>query len=247
MFVNLSSSVDINSWVRESVNEALASYPLPVNAGPVAVDIGANVGGFCILAHGKFEKIYAFEPEKANYAILTQVLDQLNITNVEAFNTAVYSESNQTLDLKVHATADSLKTYGGKHSRDVTIVEVDNECITSIEETCETISLKDLMTTLKLDHIDYLKMDCEGAEYAILENFDDFHKITSIVMELHGFYGPERRGRLLELLSTHYYFMNIYRSGRWSIEEQISDCSQDYKDYKDVDNFMFLHKSVSWA
>ena len=156
---------------------------------------------------------------------------------------AVHSESNKALELKVYSPPDTEERWGGKHSMDVTAVEVENEHIYPLGETCETISLQDLIEALEIDHIDYLKLDCEGGEYPILENFNNFEKISMITLELHGFYGPQRRESLLERLSEHYYFLNIQQNGNFGLEELVAGSSQNYKDYKDVDNFLFLHKN----
>ena len=47
--------------------------------------------------------------------------------------------------------------------------------------------MEQVFDELNLKHIDFLKMDCEGAEYGILENLPNaiFDRITTISMEFH--------------------------------------------------------------
>tara|TARA_R100001086_G_scaffold26318_1_gene12383 strand:- start:85 stop:690 length:606 start_codon:yes stop_codon:yes gene_type:complete len=186
-----------------------------------AVDIGANVGGFCLHAHSKFEKIYAFEPLKQNYHILQQVILQRGLTNVEAYCNAVYSESGKAL---------SLVRPENNISGDVFCSEEGN---TLAIEKCETISLSDIIKTLNISKIDYLKMDCEGAEYDIFENFNDFDKIFIIALELHevGDYPLLKKEALLKKLHEHYVFIRNHK-GRVTVEEaRTSSEAQDYKDF----------------
>jgi hypothetical protein len=58
IFKNLSSKEEVNNWIKESAEECKASYYMPYSHErySVAVDIGANVGGFCINAHNHFKK-----------------------------------------------------------------------------------------------------------------------------------------------------------------------------------------------
>ena len=117
VFKNLASDEDIAHWLEASLKECKSTYPMLQQSLSVAIDIGANVGGFCVYANQNFKKIYAFEPEQRNYFILSNVIKQFNLTNVAAFNTAVYGQSSQTLALKKHA---------GSHSRDVSCATFGN-------------------------------------------------------------------------------------------------------------------------
>ena len=178
MFDNLSSTEKLNQWIAKSIKECKASYPILPNKLNIAVDIGANVGGFCVYAQEYSKKIYAFEPLVENFAILEQVLEHCQINNVEAYNTAIYSESGKELPLKL---------FGENCSGNVTCAQFDSHKLVETKQTCETISLNDMFEALNIRHIDYLKLDCEGSEYEILENFNDYDKISLICMEIHTF------------------------------------------------------------
>ena len=54
-------------------------------------------------------------------------------------------------------------------------------------ENVPTLSFKELRETYKIDHIDFLKVDCEGGEYDVFskENIEFLKKIPKIVTEFH--------------------------------------------------------------
>ena len=62
------------------------------------------------------------------------------------------------------------------------------------EEKVAALTLEEVQERLGFPWIDVLKMDCEGSEYAILENCD-LDRIGTIFIESHG---AERWRRLLE-------------------------------------------------
>ena len=192
-FDNLSTDDALNGWIRESIEECKSTYPMVGGELPVAVDIGANVGGFCIYARNNFQKIYAFEPEAMNYAVLQSVKEHYQLDNVEIFNTAVYGKSNTEL---------SLRSYSN-----------------------------------------YLKIDCEGSEYEILENFEDYHKISLIALEIHGFYGKKRKLDLLKRLSKHYHFADISKSAVGSLRDMIREVPS-LRELQDQHIFFLIHKSI---
>jgi FkbM family methyltransferase len=230
---NLSSQSKIQQWINKSVAECKASYPLIQKKLPVAVDIGANVGGFCIHAREHFDKIYAFEPYVPNYNILLQVKEQLNMDNIEIFNTAVTGKSNEKLLLKANQS---------EHSGDISCADFKNDNFTNLNETCETISLADLMDVLEIERINYLKLDCEGSEYEILEKFRDHHKISIIVMELHEYWGPSRKKDLLQSLNEFYYIVPSLRPQALELANVKKHALSDFKQLKGENNFFCLNR-----
>ena len=234
-FDNLSSSKRINKWINESYRECRASYPIPTK-GRIAFDIGANVGGFCIHAHKNFDRIYAFEPLIQNYSVTKEVLKSLKINNVDLFNTAIFSESGKIM-----------KMYSGNDScisGDVTLVlDGINKEQKDSGQTCETISLKDAMESLGVEKIDYLKMDCEGSEYEILENFYDYHKIDLICMEIHQLYGYDRKKKLLKMLENFYYLTDINKCGEISVNDAIQN--QVVDNFENLQNVLLINRNLT--
>jgi hypothetical protein len=86
----------------------------------------------------------------------------------------------------------------------------------SFERTVEVecCTLGDIFERFSLKKIDYLKMDCEGAEYEILENATSLlRRIRRISMETHT--TADRRPEDLEnLLSGHGFAVRLYGGSR---------------------------------
>ena len=64
--------------------------------------------------------------------------------------------------------------------------------------TLATVTLEQVMAEQQLDHIDVLKLDCEGSEFSILENTSSLDCIGAIVGEYHG------RERFLDLVARRF-------------------------------------------
>lgn len=70
--------------------------------------------------------------------------------------------------------------------------------------TVETVSLNDLLTEHKAPkHIDYLSIDTEGSEFAILEAFDFSARTFEVITCEHNF--SDNRDKIRGLLSNHGY------------------------------------------
>lgn len=131
------------------------------------VDIGANVGTFSIPA-SKYGTVYAYEPGRENFEILTMNI-QANNADVKAFNVAVGKEGN-----------DVIENCSG-HSR---LVSVGGEG----GNPCKVISFDEIVK--QVGDIDLLKMDCEGGEYDIVEYASDesLSRVKQICGELHSWF-----------------------------------------------------------
>jgi len=236
-FSNFSSDQSIKKWVNESYEECRASYPVP-KKGKIAFDVGANVGGFCMHAHKNFDKIYAFEPLIENYNVAEQVLKNLKIKNVDLFNTAIFSESGKTMKIYGNSNGDS------QISGDVTLVSDGVNTIQSDSgQSCETISLKDAMISLGINTIDYLKLDCEGSEYEILENFHDYDRVGMICMEIHGVYNNDRKMELLKKLYQHYHMVNTNENGVFSTGQALKK-AKPVEYYIDHANLLCINRNL---
>jgi FkbM family methyltransferase len=141
-------------------------YRLHTYANPeVIVDVGANIGAFSILAAHYYPhaKIYAFEPEPANFEILKKNIALNKLTNIVPICKAVSSKEGKAT-FYLSGTANhgmhSLQDFQSKGQK----IEVETTTLNS------------------LGHIDILKLDCEGGEYEILENGVNARRI---LMELH--------------------------------------------------------------
>jgi FkbM family methyltransferase len=148
-------------FLREIYKDKL----LVINEGDVVVDIGGNYGFFSLYAE-QFNpsKIITFEPSKKTFNYLTN-----NFTSGDLHQKAVsgvggiskFSENNSS-------SASSRLSIDGEYD-------------------VEVIGINDLFGYLGIDKIDYLKIDCEGAEKHIFEEIskETISKINKMVIEFH--------------------------------------------------------------
>lgn len=167
------------------------------NASRVIIDIGGHIGGFTLYAAAKAPdaRIIAFEPEPTNAAILRE-----NITNnhLESRVTVVENAvAAQAGTLTLHRTFSA--TGSGGHSLYDYAGEGDDVAVT-------VTTLPDIFTAHGIERIDFLKIDCEGAEYDMLYQLPDdfFARIGFIALEYHHFSADPRHNgpALTEYLRT---------------------------------------------
>lgn len=138
---------------------------IKINEGDIVVDVGANYGFFSLYAE-KFNpsKIISFEPSKSIFQYLTK-----NFKTGNVYQKAVSGKSGtQKFSEDITSSASSRLTNHGDYE-------------------VEVIGINDLMNNLGLEKIDFLKIDCEGAEKDIFENItnDTLNKINKVVIEYH--------------------------------------------------------------
>lgn len=149
-----------------------------INENDVVVDIGANIGVFSryAIVNGA-SKIYSFEPIKENYDILCKNLTEYSDI-VKTYNIAI-NDINGTDMFHIDSTT-------GGH----TILDIDpNKSRTGELRSINCFTLDYIMDRENISNIDFLKIDTEGAEYAILQGISDtnLQKINKICIEWHDF------------------------------------------------------------
>ena len=149
---------------------------------PVVVDVGGNVGFFSLFALDlrPGARCFTFEPMKGNFAQL-QRNHQLNPkADWRLFQAAVagkdgtvqiYSPSGQPL--VTDAFIGKLRESSG--------------CASGTSDEVAACTLETMFAREGIQHCDWLKLDCEGAEYEILYGAPAslFDRISAITMETH--------------------------------------------------------------
>jgi FkbM family methyltransferase len=140
-----------------------------IPAGAVVVDVGANVGVFSLFAARHAREVYALEPASSNFSRLVQnVRPARNVVPLQFACGAQDGEA--TLDLSGIPVTFSLKTSSSMKS-----------------ELVKVIGLESLFSRYDIRQCDYLKLDCEGAEFDIVLDSAPsvFSRVHRIVMEYH--------------------------------------------------------------
>jgi len=150
-----------------------------IEKNDTVVDIGSNVGVFAIFAAHKTENhVFAFEPLPNNYDYLVQNIQANHLQNkITPFKKAV-TNTNGHCQLVV-----SRSSGGNLLDNEYIIREFHNE----VRITVETITLEEIFNYTKVDKIDFLKIDCEGSEGAIVMALEasQIKRIRKIAMEYH--------------------------------------------------------------
>ena len=146
------------------------------NENPVILDIGGNIGGFCLWANKKWKnsKIYSYEPIKNNFEILK--LNTKDFDNIMIMNLAIGSKTEQR------------KMYYGAHN----VGECSFQHGTEQVEEGEDVSV---LAASLLPKANIVKIDTEGAEVEILENM--VIKPDVYLIEYHSAYDRRRIDNIL--------------------------------------------------
>ena len=159
----------------------------------IIIDIGANIGSFSIFAASKMPnaKIFSFEPLRGTFQ---QLKENISINGfgkqIVPNKMAVYKEEKR------------IKLYDAGISGLSSIYRTRNE---ENFELIKSTTLKNIFEKNKIKTCDYLKIDCEGAEYDILSNCPKsiFKKIKTISLEFHEMIPGQNHHSLIKILNNN--------------------------------------------
>lgn len=181
------------------------------------VDIGALIGAFTVWAVETFPnaKVYSFEPDNDSFKFLTKNFSNLSETQkqrVKLYNNAVWKDEQEMVLY-------GYKTKKGANS----LVYRDLESVKSekTEQVVKTMSFNSIFNLT--DNIDFLKMDCEGAEYEILltMNRSQLSKIKYLVGEFHDMDGKRPVDKLKNHLINMGFLVEVIPNGKLKNSKEI--------------------------
>jgi FkbM family methyltransferase len=158
-------------------------HPLP--AHPIILDLGSNVGYTIIdfKLHYSDARVFGVEMDEKNFNLCKKNL--AGLSDVEVIHAAVWYEDAQVeYDADVAADAFTIgKTTDASKKKAV-----------------PAFSLPTLLARWGLDHVDYIKLDIEGAEKQLFELGDSgwLERVGQISIELHDTYSPEKMADVLK-------------------------------------------------
>lgn len=164
-------------WFERSYDPNAFGIPFDWSSAKHIIDIGGHIGTFTIFAasQAKNALIVTLEPEVSNYAMLTN-----NITT-NALNARITTyKKGLGNDQPI-----TLYTFPGDRGGNSVSRTHDG----GIPITIETMSLQTIFDRHHIAVCDYLKIDCEGAEYEALYALppEYFKRIRMIGLEYHHF------------------------------------------------------------
>jgi FkbM family methyltransferase len=150
---------------------------IALKAGDTVVDIGANIGAFALNAAsivGPTGRVIAIEPAGRTFARLEENVRLNNSGNIICVRAAVDHEPG-TLTLRLHFKS----AFSSAHN-----VNANSDGAVEIVP-CHTLA--QIFAEYRIQHVDLLKVDCEGSEYGIFESLPQelAARIHQIAMEVH--------------------------------------------------------------
>lgn len=177
-------------------------YPRGWRPPRTVIDIGANIGFFSICASNLYRQanIYAYEPAPENFLLLQKNILASRAAGLRAFQTAVAGvPGRRELFIGEDPGWHSFWHGNGKSSQEV-----------------ETTTLDEIISQSGSDVVDFLKMDCEGAEYEILRAREKLlgEHVRFIAMEYHEV-GSHSLKELKEIMTRAQFAFRVMPDPQW--------------------------------
>ena len=173
-------------------------------AKDAVIDIGGHLGFFSLYAGllNPIVKIYSFEPHNGNFELLKKNLKDNRIKNVVARNLAV---SDRVGEVELQLSKEDLN-----HSI-VKAIEPTEEV-----QKAQATTLEKIFDRHRIGHCDLLKIDCEGAEFAILEDTPDtvYDRVSNIFLEYHDWVSGKNHRQLKTLLESKGFEVEDYPNSK---------------------------------
>ena len=143
-----------------------------VKDGDNVIDLGANIGYFTLILAklvGPTGKVFAFEPDPRNLALLKKNVEYNNYKNVIIVPKAVSNVNDKCTLYTGQKTFGQNKIYKPKNTKTQKFIPIDSE----------TVRLDDFFKTNGLlDKISFIKIDVEGAEFLALSGMKEILKLN---------------------------------------------------------------------
>ncbi|SRR5579871_42833 len=176
------------------------------NDSPTIIDCGSYIGTSILYFKVNYPnaRIIGFEPDETNFSILKSNLENWNFSNAEVVNAAIWINNGNI----------SFNSVGDMSSR------IEDNSVGDNKKNVQCVRLNDLIN----DEVDFLKMDIEGAEYAVLKDCsDNLKNVKNLFVEYHGKY--DEMFKLNEILG-----ILLQNNFKYSIKEGVSIYARPFWD-----------------
>ena len=174
---------------------------------PTIVDIGANVGFYSLFMFSRYPQasIYSFEPMPFNFSTLQDYQK-------------TYPSFDWHIDSRaVSASDQAITLHASKLDAFTTMASVFDASYNTERIEVEAITLPQILSTYRIEHIDILKLDCEGSEYAIVYTLPEelLKKVSVMMIETHqGAQAEESTDAMVAYLRKHGFALNYLHEGK---------------------------------
>ena len=171
------------------------------------VDVGAGMGDFTVHAARLCPRgtVYAFEPLPESFARLEEHLRVNGIGNASAFPEAIASADGMLALYTVTGLSGQHRTAGDGTNRAGVPIAV------------RAATLASTFERLGIARCDFLKIDCEGAEFEILLGLPDaaLSRIARIALEYHDHVTEHSHEELVAFLEARGFRVRVHPSPAW--------------------------------
>jgi len=180
--------------VRDFNDETIAFHKKLVNNDSIILDIGSN-RGFFTYHYSKMAKkgfVYSFEPIPGTFELQKKLLNFFHINNYKVFNLALSDKVGNIemiLPRQGHFPEDLCATIKTEN------VEKSFANFETINTACET--LNNIISKEKIERIDFIKMDVEGAEFLVLKGAEKALNLRPIIF--------------MEMIDRHFIKFGYYK------------------------------------
>lgn len=146
-------------FTAEAYEYAFRRYFKGITQG-VFVDVGSHIGKYSIKVArqlGNNGRVVSIEPEISNFEILKANIELNNLSNVAPLNVACWNRNEKLKLYLAQRTGD----HSVKNPLSMDFVEVNG------------LKLDDILKELQIEHIDFIKVDAEGADGEVLEGAEE--------------------------------------------------------------------------
>jgi FkbM family methyltransferase len=165
-------------WVAKEVclDRQYERLGTAVEDGWTVLDVGASIGDFAISVARRRPGcvVHALEPEPASFDLLCANIELNGVANVHAHRVALGDRDGDAGLAVDSARAPLSSIVGAAAGRDATVA-------------VPVRRLDRVLADLAVDRVDFLKIDCEGAEEAILRSVrpETLRQLRAVVVEYH--------------------------------------------------------------
>jgi len=160
----------------------------PTTDRPRIIDCGSYIGTSVLYFKINYPNaiVTGFEPDETNYSLINSNLLNWNFSDTSVTNAAIWI-NNEPI---------SFNAKGSMASKIETGAMEDGN-----KKTVNCVRLKDLLT----DKVDFLKIDIEGAEHAVLKDCsDNLVNVKNLFVEYHGIYAEMYKlNEILDILNKN--------------------------------------------
>jgi FkbM family methyltransferase len=196
-------AMDVWSIKETFLDRFYEKYGFTIQPGWKILDVGAGIGDYTLYAAMRPEsQVFSFEPYPQSFVLIQENLRLNRVPNARAFDQAIGAASGKLV----------LDLTGGEPLQFQSFVTQAGHIEKSLS--VSSLSLADAFAMLEIKSCDLLKLDCEGAEYAIL--FDTppsvLELVQRIVMEYHDNVVPYTHQDLTRFLTGQGFEVETFRN-----------------------------------